>query len=332
MLKNSFAMLGIGNAIVDIVVKVSEGFVEELPFTKGGMYLISENECEQLLGQIQEQGIDYSIHSGGSVANTAYYLSKFSLSTGLIGNVADGEFGRKFISDSISANLKFINVHDKDDNRSAKCIILVTPDGERTMCTYLGCAGKLALNKVPDHHIEGANYIFSESYLLDNSYTSNELSFFLQRPILADSKFALSLSDSECVKRNINKVKELLYERASIVIGNKSEFAALFGKEQIEKNNLGDLQHFFTKTKRLEKMLITCSEQGAFLVTRKQVVHVPTKALKALDSTGAGDSFAAGYFAAMIQGKTEEEAINVGHKIAGQVIMHLGARTEVKLP
>lgn len=325
------AILGIGNAICDIVVKISDDFFSQLKFKKGSMHLVSEEESVDILEKIVKASYVYEVHSGGSVANTMYYLSKFGVKSCFIGNVAKGTFGQKFLKDTTESGVKFINVHKKSDNRSAKSIILVTPDGERTMLTYLGCAGNLALRKVPDFHIDLPKFIYIEAYLFDNPATVDEIQNFIRRDIFKKSKLVISLSDGECVKRNKEIIDELITKHAAIIIGNKTEIMSVISAKDFAEEEISNVQKLISSSAKLEQIIVTLSERGAIYITEQRSNYVPARGETAIDSTGAGDAFAAGFMDYIAKGNELEDAVANGNYIAAQVVKEMGGRVKVKM-
>ena len=325
-------LIGIGNAICDILVKIDDSFFDKIPYQKASMSLISFDEADELLNLIQEAGYNYTISSGGSIANSVALLAEFNIDTALIGNVSDDYFGSKFVNDIEKSGVKFINLHDKQDKNSAKCIVLVSEDGERTLCTYLGCSSYLSLNQNKDvlAKLDLAKYVYIEGYIFDNPDTTKEiLNFIADNPCF---HYVLSLSDKGCIERNQTVIDKIINEHAGTIIGNESEFAQLLNLNELTGNNVDNALKLFTSNQNLQNVIITMNKNGAYFADGSNITHIDTKQVKAYDSTGAGDAFAAGFLFGIVNNIDAIKSCKIGNLLAQKVIQHLGARPKIEVP
>ena len=324
-----YDVLAIGNAICDILIKVEDSVLEKFKLTKGSMSLISTELSQEILQYLKDN--HFTMCSGGSAANTINYLSQYELNTAFLGNVSNGYYGKKFYSELTAAGIEFYNVHDDSDNETAKCIILVTPDGERTMCTSLGCAANLNLEKIDLKKLTNSKYVYIEGYLWDHPETITAILKIISAAKHNDAQIVFSLSDSFCVKRHLKEFQELVNNKIDIVFGNESEICELFEVSDFSIKNTKTIQKKLLATK--PKMIITTqNNKGCTIITPEEITNAPTIEKTPLDTTGAGDSFAAGFIYSLIQNFEFDVAANISNHIAGQVITHLGARPEILLP
>ncbi|MBL6785791.1 MAG: adenosine kinase [Rickettsiales bacterium] len=324
-------IIGIGNAICDILVKVEDDFFEQISYEKSSMSLISYEEANKLLDLIAANNYNYKISSGGSVANTIALLSTLNVKTSLIGNVSDDFYGNKFIKDIEKSGVNFLNYHNEQDKNSAKCIVLVSNDGERTLCTYLGCSSFMNLDNNKSLEIfQNQNFAYFEGYLFDNANTSKEILNLINNKL--NSKLILSLSDKGCIERNREAIENFI-KKTHTLIGNESEFCELLGINEINKNNVSAANKIFENNNFIENIVITLNKKGAFFINKHTIEYITVEQIKnPIDSTGAGDAFAAGYIFGLVNNFDSVKSCKIGNLLAGKVIQHLGARPNIEEP
>jgi len=306
-------ILGIGNAIVDVICKVNDKFIEQNDLTKSTMKLFfNENEFKQLLTNLK---IEKTI-SGGSVANSIVGLSQLGDEVGFIGKVSDDNFGSKYEEGLKKENVKYFYSKKKEDLPTGTCLILVTPDSERTMCTFLGTAGKINENDVSSDAIKKSEIIFLEGYLWDEGEPKKAF----DKAINNANKVAMSLSDLFCVDRHKPHFLNLVKNKLDITFANEQEITSL-----IEAKNFDEVINF---SKQLNKLVIvTRGEKGAVAVNGNEVVESDIqKNLKIIDLTGAGDLFAAGFLHGYINKLSIKRCLEKGTEMSSQVIQQIGAR------
>jgi len=301
-------ILGIGNAIVDVICKVDDSFIEQNNLTKSTMKLFfDENEFKSLLTNLK---IEKTV-SGGSVANSIVGLSQLGEKVGFIGKVSDDEFGSKY-----EEGLKKEDVEYFYSKKTGTCLILVTPDSERTMCTFLGTAGKINENDVNTDVIKKSEIIFLEGYLWDEGEPKKAF----DKAINSANKVAMSLSDQFCVDRHKTHFLELVKNKLDITFANEQEMTSL-----IEANNFDEVIKFSKKINKL--VVITRGEKGAIAIKGEQVVETAIiKNLKILDLTGAGDLFASGFLHGYVNQLSIKESLEKGTQMSAKVIQQVGAR------
>ena len=306
-------ILGIGNAIVDVVCKVDDGFIKKNDLTKSTMKLFfDEKEFKSLLTNLT---IEKTI-SGGSVANSIVGLSQLGNKVGFIGKVSDDEFGSKYEEGLKKENVKYFYSKKKEELPTGTCLILVTPDSERTMCTFLGTAGKINENDVSSDVIKKSEIIFLEGYLWDEGDPKKAF----DKAINNAHKVAMSLSDQFCVDRHKVHFLELVKNKIDITFANEQEITSL-----IDAKNFNDIINF---SKQLDKLIVvTRGEKGAVAIKNEKVFECKAKNnLKIVDLTGAGDLFAAGYLHGLINKLSTEECLKKGSELSSQIIQKIGAR------
>ena len=306
-------ILGIGNAIVDVICKVEDNFITQNNLTKSTMKLFfDENEFKNLLTGLK---IEKTI-SGGSVANSIVGLSQLGERTGFIGKISDDEFGEKYEEGLTKENVEYFYSKKKELLPTGTCLILVTPDSERTMCTFLGIAGKINENDVNPDVIRKSEIIFLEGYLWDEGEPKKAF----DKAIHTANKVAMSLSDQFCVDRHKPHFLYLVKNKLDITFANEQEITSL-----IEAKNFAEVINF---SKLLDKLLIiTRGEKGAIAINGDEVVEIDIKKnLKIIDLTGAGDLFAAGFLHGYINGLSTKECLKKGTEISSKVIQQIGAR------
>ncbi len=306
-------ILGIGNAIVDVICKVDENFITKNNLTKSTMKLFfDENEFKNLLTNLK---IEKTV-SGGSVANSIVGLSQLGDEVGFIGKISDDEFGSKYEEGLKKENVKYFYSKKREELPTGTCLILVTPDSERTMCTFLGTAGKINENDVSSDAIKKSEIIFLEGYLWDEGEPKKAF----DKAINNANKVAMSLSDLFCVDRHKPHFLNLVKNKLDITFANEQEITSL-----IEAKNFDEVINF---SKQLNKLIIvTRGEKGAVAINSNEVVESDIqKNLKIIDLTGAGDLFAAGFLHGYINELSTKECLEKGTEMSSKVIQQIGAR------
>ena len=306
-------ILGIGNAIVDVICKVNDSFIEQNNLTKSTMKLFfDENEFKNLLTNLK---IEKTV-SGGSVANSIVGLSQLGDKVGFIGKVSDDEFGSKYEEGLKKEKVEYFYSKKKEELPTGTCLILVTPDSERTMCTFLGTAGKINENDVSSDAIKKSEIIFLEGYLWDEGEPKKAF----DKAINNANKVAMSLSDQFCVDRHKPHFLELVKSKLDIIFANEQEIASL-----IEAKNFEEVINF---SKRINKLVVvTRGEKGAVSILGEEVIETGIlNNLKILDLTGAGDLFAAGFLHGYINKLSTKECLEKGTQLSSRVIQQIGAR------
>ena len=306
-------ILGIGNAIVDVICKVSENFITQNGLQKGSMKLIfEEKEFQKLLLNLK---IEKTI-SGGSVANSIVGLSQLKNDVGFVGKISDDIFGNKYEKGLREENVKFFYFKQKESLPTGTCLILVTPDSERTMCTFLGVAGKINENDIDSKVISDADLIFLEGYLWDKGEPQKAL----EKAINNSRKTAMSLSDKFCVERHRSHFIDLVKNKLDIIFANEDEMISL-----TQSQNFNEVVDFVKQTKK--NFIITRGEKGAISINDGKIFEVGIKKnLKILDLTGAGDLFAAGFLHGYVNNFTQSECLEKGTELSSKVIQQFGAR------
>jgi fructokinase len=306
-------ILGIGNAIVDVICKVNDSFIDQNNLTKSTMKLFfDENEFKSLLNNLK---IEKTI-SGGSVANSIVGLSQLGDKVGFIGKVSDDNFGNKYEEGLKKENVEYFYSKKKEELPTGTCLILVTPDSERTMCTFLGTAGKINENDVSSEAIKKSEIIFLEGYLWDEGEPKKAF----DKAINDANKVAMSLSDLFCVDRHKPHFLNLVKDKIDITFANEQEITSL-----IEANNFSEVVDF---SKQLNKLIvITRGEKGAVAINGEEIFESDVKKnLKIIDLTGAGDLFAAGFLHGYINEFETKECLEKGTEMSSKVIQQIGAR------
>ena len=305
-------VIGIGNAIVDVICKVEEKFLTNNKLTKSTMKLVDESEFKKLLSSLK---IEDTV-SGGSVANSIVGLSQLGNEVGFIGKVNDDELGVKYEEGLKKENVKYFYTKKKEVTPTGTCLILITPDSERTMVTFLGTAGKISDDDIDISAIKKSEILFLEGYLWDEGDPKKAF----EKAINNSNKAAMSLSDLFCVERHKPHFLELVKNKLDITFTNEQEIMSL-----INANKFEDVIEFSKKTKKL--IVITRGEKGALAIRNNEVVECSAKTnLKIVDLTGAGDLFAGGFLHEYINGKTLKENLEKGTEMSSKIIQTIGAR------
>ena len=306
-------ILGIGNAIVDVICKVEDSFIAQNNLTKSTMKLFfDENEFKNLLINLK---IEKTV-SGGSVANSIVGLSQLGNKVGFIGKVSDDKFGNNYEEGLKKENVEYFYSKKKEELATGTCLILVTPDSERTMCTFLGTAGKINEDDVSSDAIKKSEIIFLEGYLWDEGEPKKAF----DKAINNANKVAMSLSDLFCVDRHKSHFLNLVKNKLDITFANEQEITSL-----IDAKDFDEVINF---SKQLNKLVvITRGEKGAVAINSNEVVESDIKKnLKIVDLTGAGDLFAAGFLHGYINKLSAKECLYKGTEMSSKVIQQIGAR------
>ena len=305
-------ILGIGNAIIDVICKVSDEFLTSNSLTKSTMKLVNENEFKNLLSSLTVE----DTVSGGSVANSIVGLSQLGNDVGFIGKINNDEFGKKYEEGLKKEKVKFLYSKKDELIPTGTCLILVTPDSERTMCTFLGIAGKISEKDVDEKIIKDSKLIFLEGYLWDQGEPKKAF----DKAIKNSNKTAMSLSDLFCVERHKSFFLDLVKNKIDIIFANEQEIMSL-----INAKKFNEVIYF---AKDLNKdIIITRGVKGSMIVHKKSVYEYPAKSnLKILDLTGAGDLFAAGFLNGYINEFPITQCLEQGTEMSSKVIQILGAR------
>ena len=305
-------ILGIGNAIVDVLCKVSDEFLSENSLTKSTMKLIDEEEFKKLLSLLK---IEETV-SGGSVANSIVGLSQLGNKVGFIGKVNDDTLGQKYEEGLKKENVQYLYSKKKELIPTGSCLILITPDSERTMCTFLGTAGKINAQDVNETDIKNSNIIFLEGYLWDEGEPKQAFDKAIQNSKIT----AMSLSDIFCVERHKTHFLSLVKNNLDIIFANEQEIMSLIDAKSFEE--------VISFSKQIKKnIIITRGDKGAINVNNNNVVECDAqKDLNIKDLTGAGDLFAAGYLHGIINNLSTKDSLIKGSELSSKIIQKIGAR------
>ena len=305
-------VLGIGNAIVDVICKVEDKFITQNNLTKSTMKLVDEAEFKKLLSTLK---VEETV-SGGSVANSIVGLSQLGNKVGFIGKVNDDDLGNKYEEGLKKENVKFFYSKKKESIPTGTCLILITPDSERTMVTFLGTAGKINENDIDTNAVMNSEILFLEGYLWDEGEPKKAF----EKAISNSNKVAMSLSDLFCVERHKPHFLDLVKNKLDITFANEQEIMSL-----IDVKKFDDVIGFAKKIKRL--VVITRGDKGAVAINDSEVTeHSAKKNLKIKDLTGAGDLFASGFLHGVINNKSIKESLEIGTDMSSKVIQIIGAR------
>ena len=305
-------ILGIGNAIVDVLCKVDDNFIQNNSLTKSTMKLVDEKEFSPLLSNLK---ISETV-AGGSVANSIVGLSQLGNKVGFIGKISDDDLGNKYEQDLKKEKVEYFYSKKKERIPTGTCLILITPDSERTMITFLGTAGKINKEDIDVNAIKKAEILFLEGYLWDEGEPKKAF----DKAISNSKKTAMSLSDLFCVERHKYNFLELVKNKLDIIFANEQEFLTLIDAKSIEE--------VISFSKMLKKnIVITRGEKGALAINNDQVFECPAKKnLKIIDLTGAGDLFAAGYLHGLVNKMSIKESLLKGTELSSKIIQKIGAR------
>jgi fructokinase len=305
-------ILGIGNAIVDVLCKISDDFLIKNNLTKSTMKLINELEFKKLLSSLK---IEETI-SGGSVANSIVGLSQLGNEVGFIGKVSDDTLGNQYENGLTKENVQYLYNKKKEPIATGSCLILITPDSERTMCTFLGTAGKISDQDVNENNIKKSDIIFLEGYLWDEGEPKKAF----DKAIRNSKKTAMSLSDLFCVERHKSNFLDLVKNKLDIIFANEQEITSLI--------NANSFEEIITFSKQIKKnVVITRGDKGAISILNDELIECDAqKNLNIKDLTGAGDLFAAGYLHGIINNLSIKECLIKGTELSSKIIQKIGAR------
>ena len=305
-------ILGIGNAIVDVICKVDDKFISQNNLTKSTMKLVDENEFKKLLSTLK---IEETI-SGGSVANSIVCLSQLGSEAGFIGKVNDDDLGIKYEEGLKKENVQYLYTKKKEAIPTGTCLILITPDSERTMVTFLGTAGRINENDINKNAVKNSEILFLEGYLWDEGEPKKAF----EKAINNSNKVAMSLSDLFCVERHKSHFLELVKNKLDITFANEQEIMSLINGKKFD-----DVINFAKKVNKL--IVITRGDKGAIAINKNEVVECSAKKnLQIIDLTGAGDLFAGGFLHGLINNKSIKESLEKGTEMSSKVIQIIGAR------
>jgi fructokinase len=305
-------ILGIGNAIVDVLCKVKDNFLTDNSLTKSSMKLVDEVEFKKLLSNLK---IEETV-SGGSVANSIVGLSQLGNDVGFIGKINDDDLGSKYEEGLKKENVKYFYSKKKENLPTGTCLILITPDSERTMCTFLGTAAKINENDVDVKTVKKSEITFLEGYLWDEGEPKSAF----DKAIENSNKVAMTLSDLFCVERHKSNFLNLVKNKLDITFANEKEIISL-----INATNFNEVISFSKNLKKL--IIITRSEKGAVAINGNEVFECEAKSnLNIVDLTGAGDLFAAGFLHGHVNNLSVNNSLEKGTKMASKIIQQIGAR------
>jgi len=305
-------IIGIGNAIVDVLCKVDDEYLKKNSLTKSTMKLVNEIEFKNLLSSVE---IEETI-SGGSVANTIVGLSQLNNNVGFIGKINDDILGKKYEEGLIQENVKYLYSKKKESLPTGTCLILITPDSERTMCTFLGIAGKIDENDIDPQTIKNSEIIFLEGYLWDEGGPQKAFN----KAILSATKVAMSLSDLFCVERHKKEFLNLVKNKIDILFANEQEMLSL-----TDAKSLNETIDFAKQINK--KIIITRGDRGAISISNNEVTECQANNnLNIIDLTGAGDLFASGYLHGYINNFSEKDCLLKATEMSSKIIQKIGAR------
>ena len=307
-------ILGIGNAIVDVICKVEDQYLIDNGLTKSTMKLVDESEFKKLLSTLK---IEETV-SGGSVANSIVGLSQLGNDVGFIGKINDDDLGKKYEEGLIKEKVNFFYKKKEEVSPTGTCLVLITPDAERTMVTYLGIAEKISSKDINDRAIKESKMILLEGYLWDEGEPKSAF----EKAIQLSNKKAMSLSDQFCVERHKDSFLDLLKNKLDIIFANEQEIKSLIGTS--------DFDEVIVFGKQLGKLLvITRGEKGSVAIINNEVTECKIKSnLKIVDLTGAGDLFAAGFLHGFINNFSIKENLQEGTEMSSKIIQKVGARLD----
>ena len=309
-------ILGLGNAIVDVFVKVDDDFLLKNNLTKGSMKLLEKQEFESLKSTIKIEKIE----AGGSVANTMVGIAYLKGDASFIGKIKSDEFGKIYKKSLEKINVSFLYSEKEENLSTGASLIFITPDSERTMCTYLGISSQLSKEDINDDYIKNYEIIFLEGYLWDKGISEEMFKHVIQLAKKNNVKIAMSLSDIFCVTRHREDFFKLLKNDLNILIGNENEI-----NELMQKKNLLDSMNELKNINKL--IIITRSENGSVAVLNNEITNCESiKVQKVLDLTGAGDLFAAGFLKEYLDKSNIKKCLQTGSNLAAKIIQKVGAR------
>ncbi len=305
-------ILGIGNAIVDVICKVDDQYLIDNQLTKGTMKLVDEQEFQKLLSTLK---IEETV-SGGSVANSIVGLSQLGNDVGFIGKVNADDLGQKYEEGLTKEKVQYFYNKKKEISPTGTCLVLITPDAERTMVVFLGIAGKISEKDIDEKAVKRSEIIFLEGYLWDKGEPKSAF----DKAMLFSNKRAMSLSDQFCVERHKDNFLDLVKNKLDITFANEQEIRSL-----IDAKNFEDIIEFGQQLGKL--LIVTRGEKGSVAIKNQEVVECQIKPnLKIVDLTGAGDLFAAGFLHGFINNISTKECLEKGTEMSSKIIQKIGAR------
>ena len=305
-------ILGIGNAIVDVICRVEDKFLTQNNLTKSTMKLVNEAEFKNILSTLK---IEETV-SGGSVANSIVGLSQLGNEAGFIGKISDDDLGNKYEEGLKKENVQFFYSKRRESIPTGTCLILITPDSERTMITFLGIAGKINENDINTNAVKSSEILFLEGYLWDEGEPKKAF----EKSIKSANKVAMSLSDLFCVERHKSHFLDLVKNKLDITFANEQEIMSL-----IDVKKFDEVINFAREINKL--IVITRGNKGAVAINKDEIIECSAKNnLKIKDLTGAGDLFAGGFLHGLINKKSTKESLEIGTEMSSKVIQIIGAR------
>ena len=317
-----FDVVAIGNAMVDVLANMDDEFLTKHNMPKGMMTLIDAEAAESIYHHISENGVECS---GGSAANTAVGIAALGGKPAFIGKVADDKLGEVFRKDITKSGVYFTTPNLENEKPTARCMVIVSPDAQRTMNTYLGACSKLSRKDIDEDLIRDAKIVYMEGYLWDRPEAKDALAYAVGLAHKYNRKVSLSLSDPFCVNRHRDSFMRLIKDGVDILFCNEDEIKALFDTTDPE-------EAFALSESLCEIAVVTRGAKGAIAVCgkeRHEISATPIK--KVVDTTGAGDLFAAGFLTGVARGKSVQECLQMGALAAAEIISHYGARPETPL-
>jgi sugar/nucleoside kinase (ribokinase family) len=307
-------ILGIGNAIVDVICKVSDQYLLDINLTKSTMKLVDEDEFKNILSTLK---IENTV-SGGSVANSIVGLSQLGNSVGFIGKVNDDNLGQKYEEGLIREKVKYFYKKKNESSPTGTCLVLITPDAERTMVVFLGIAGKISEKDIDEKVVKESEMTFLEGYLWDEGEPRTAFDKVMS---LSENK-AMSLSDQFCVERHKKNFLDLVKNKLDIIFANEQEIKSL-----IDANSFEEVVTFGMQLGKL--LVITRGEKGSIAIKNNEVTECDSKSnLKIVDLTGAGDLFAAGFLHGFVNNFSTKQSLEKGTEMSSKIIQKVGARLD----
>ena len=304
--------------MVDSLQKIEEEVIDKLSLNKARMTLVDKDRSNILLDSMTNP----TRAAGGSAANTAYWAAQLGGDVGFIGKISNDELGEQFKASVIDSGLKDFTVFESEDNQTGHCAIFITPDGERTMNTYLGAGAFLSIEDLDDKAIESAEILYMEGYLWDRPTSKEAFLHAAKLNKLSGGKNAITLSDVFCVEMHRDSFIEFIKESIDFVFCNEEEIMALSLKETTEDA----FEYFEKEFPNLEELVCTLGPNGAVVISKGEKVHYEATVAEVIDKTGAGDYFAAGYLYGLQKKLTIEESADIANRSAAHVISEVGVR------
>ena len=304
--------------MVDSLQKIEEEVIDKLSLNKARMTLVDKDRSNILLDSMTNP----TRAAGGSAANTAYWAAQLGGDVGFIGKISNDELGEQFKASVIDSGLKDFTVFESEDNQTGHCAIFITPDGERTMNTYLGAGAFLSIEDLDDKAIESAEILYMEGYLWDRPTSKEAFLHAAKLNKLSGGKNAITLSDVFCVEMHRDSFIEFIKESIDFVFCNEEEIMALSLKETTEDA----FEYFEKEFPNLEELVCTLGPNGAVVISKGEKVHYEATEAEVVDKTGAGDYFAAGYLYGLQKKLTIKESADIANRSAAHVISEVGVR------